>query len=444
MVNNGEPSKSSGAVALWLRGFERFEVDKDGGAFKPDKGKPKRVSGLSYVRRLRSERQEERDLIAMELGPAMLPLVRAFWDELLDWVAGGERERREGFVLDTLDRPMGVAELSHYLRYRAEDVAAALAGLMQLGWVELRSCSWAVGGKAVSFGGELAVTKGSALSANDRAARRPLQNETEDRSQGKVNTTETEEGGGGVGEEVAAAPPEKRRPEAQPTLEGVGERDGWPEGKGSGGSPGVGPEDSGFGDADFGQAEVSAAGSEAAFGVSGSGFRAGADAGRGGKAPGLKEPEAATASREKSGSGEGGDWRLRLSCVDVERDEPAFLGQGLSEVDLYAREQMIERAMAWYRELLPSLEPPATARQDIQKQARSDQTTLENWSVKLWDHGGGLARRGAVEVCWAIKRMQGVLYDCKRSRGRLTNPMGMWMTDIKQHLGGEAVRNRGP
>ncbi len=123
---------------------------------------------------------------------------------------------------------------------------------------------------------------------------------------------------------------------------------------------------------------------------------------------------------------EGGLLPWDVTLVDVFGEDPMkCLLLGLSDNPRYAREQVIDRAMGWFKRMLPQLEPPLGSSDLVQKAARNDAACIENRLVEAWDTTGN----GEL-ICILIAEMQQILRNLKKrgDRGRgQNNVMAIWV-----------------
>lgn len=415
---------------------DRYEVNKDGKPWREDQ--ERRKTGLEYVRcpvKALTWGEGWRELL--EAAGAEADRVFGLFIKLLEVAAiraAGER----GWILTGNGETMGPVGLAKKLGFDPQRVLFSLGILIEkVGWIELAECPFALeGNESVKLDGARMAETAALAEKSQRWRPAPALAIASERNR-NVTTTETKSelnpawpaaaGGGeaagatkGAGaapgpfapqaEQTSGLPP--RVPEEYETKT-VNERRGNEDRAGEVSNSSAKPVTMRTRDEARANENESRAG----------------DAGRqGAKGPinqksTLGEP---LARNTRGGSMEGGLLPWDVTLVDVFGEDPMkCLLLGLSDNPRYAREQVIDRAMGWFKRMLPQLEPPLGSSDLVQKAARNDAACIENRLVEAWDTTGN----GEL-ICILIAEMQQILRNLKKrgDRGRgQNNVMAIWV-----------------
>ena len=399
------------ADAYWIHEWHmRYECNSDGKSWKD--GQKPRVSELSFVKCAvwGFVHGEGWQALTDAAGPEFTMTVFGVFIKLLEVAAkrpGGKR----GWILTGRDEVVGPKGIARKLRVDPGQVEKCLDILVNtLGWITVKDCDYAVeGDEPVSCGvkiGNSPLPENLAIASERNRIRTELEVKPE---------CNGESGGGDAGgkssEDKDASKARVKDDSDSGGLNLPVSEDSDSDNRDSGGSESDDREIS-----DSVNSEIRGSDSE---------FRAGNGQIQGGKAASLKEPVAIPDDGVKF-----------LFDVDVGRLDPAsVILVGLSKNEVYHKEQVFERAMMWFKELLPHLEPPITAGEHVHKQARADITTIEKLIDNAWADSGGKF------VCQIIQRMQKKKREVEKSKGRLHNLMALWVRELDKDFG---LTVRGP
>jgi len=394
---------------------ERYEVNDKKGSWS--EGQKLRKSRLLYVRSPAKglTTDEEWHNLRLMAGDEIFAVFGLF--RKLTEVAGCHESGHRGFALTSDYKVIGAHLIVRYMGGNVESVKRWLGWLLcdEVKWIEACECDFAVEMEHPLSGVDIPQMDYSWDSRNSRNSGN-LNNETEVKD--NLNKTKTKE------EQPAQTLDRGEKSEIHEFSECVnsgGSRRGHAESGGSadldvsGGSAAPGPGCSG--------SEVRCSGDSGSenfedsdSGDSDSDVRAGTRGGRGQQAAFLLASQSSL------------KWEFDLAWMNVKRESPRCILQNLSNDKFNAKLAVMDRAMKWFKELLPQLEPSTTARDDVQKQARSDITTIHNRMDEAWKCGGDPA------VVDLVMIMQQKVIAVEKSRGRLHNVMALWGKEVKKYL----------
>lgn len=406
------------ADAYWIHEWdERYECNSDGKSCK--KGQKLRVSELLYVKCAvwGFVHGEGWQALTDAAGPEFTMTVFGVFIKLLEVAAkrpGGKR----GWILTGRDEVVGPKAIARKLRVDPDQVAKSLDILVNtLGWITVEDCDYAVEcDEPVSCGvkiGNSPLSEKKAIASERNRIRTELE----------INTECVAGNAGGGSSEDKDASKARVKDEEKENISG-GLNFPGPEGSGSvvRGSVSSDSEIRGI---------SGGSGSDSGVRSSDSVDRAGAGQIQGGTAAFSKnEPpgsdfDASVFQKEGNGLVFPDDDENFLFDVDVGRVDPAsVILVGLHQNKVNHRMQVQDRAMMWFKKLLPHLSPLDYAGEAAHKQARADITTIEKLIDNAWADSGGEF------VCQIIERMQKKKREVEKSKGRLRNLMALWVTEL--------------
>lgn len=387
------------------------------------KEKKLRVRALSYVRVPAEGRgltiTEEQQKLEELVGVGGILICWGLYEKLLVIAADKEVKYRGWIVTGQLET-MDAALIARRCRLDMEQVTVGLRALQTVGLIKLKECSFAKEcGQPVRFEAEN-VKMGNLGGSNcfpENSGKVGNPSEPKPNTKGKLNITESE----------GAAAETGRNNE----LVKKGE---------SGGLIQAAAEESGSGSVESESEDRGISESEEPEESEESGNRACSSLDQRLKEPSnLAEPQPGplpSGDHIDAGNANGIlNWQLLIGRMDIKKDYPDCLLNNLHENNLYARVQLIERMMIWFRLLCPSLEPKAMASDEIKTQAAVDECEIGKWCGMVWDEFG------PDETIELIRFMQDVRKSCDKRRSRIVKPVAVWVAKVKNKLSAGSARS---
>lgn len=412
-------------LALRILHFEDdFEINEKSHVFEKSGRYKKKVKGLDYLRYpVEGLTRSEASLrLAALAGAERLAAVEGIYYRMASIAADRRREHR-GWILDSELCPLGPGEIANFTGYPQKQIAEVIDILRRARLVEWLPCPFA----RKSLDTIRLAVEGPEFPEKLGKYGNPLINQNQKQRTGTLNSE--------------PEPEEDMETKVEGETGGSGDRGEDLRGLPSAGSEGLESDNLKSEDLDSGSNLNSESGDLSSETLPRAGGRQSVqdtrdpDGGRGL----VREDRVRERGRTEPDYGDELSWEMRIGGMNVDVDDPGVLEEDLyrGEDDRLAREQIIERAMIWLRQMLPEyLDPPATARDDVRKEARGSETTVENILVELWEIE---KQKGVV---WFIRLCQRKRIEAIRSRGRMKNLMGVIVAKANEYLGKPKNKNK--